>query len=123
MNKQTLINSPIYQVLCKCINFWSLKIDVKGVGHCNLIIGNSSFLLKSKIKILGQGNSIHISNKCHLKSFNIEVYDNNNIVEIDDGVICYENGFISIKGNNCHCIIGKNNTIGSAKFFLEESET
>ena len=35
----------------------------------------------------------------------------------------YEKCYISIKGDNCHCVISNKTTIGSASFFLKESNT
>ena len=53
----------------------------------------------------------------------IEVFGKNNTVEIADSVMVYERCYISIKGDNCHCVIGSKTTIGSASLFLEESRT
>lgn len=86
-------------------------------------ISKDSLFRKCKITVKGTGSSIKIGNRCRFRNTVIEVFGNNSTVEIEDSVMVYENCYISIKGDNCHCVINSKTTIGSASFFLEESNT
>ena len=71
----------------------------------------------------GHNNHIAVNAKCRFRNCLIEIYGDNNYVEIGEKVMIYEKAYISIKGNNCRICVGDETTIGSAKFFMEESNT
>lgn len=121
MNKQTIIESSFYPAICKINNVFGLKI--KRLNNGEYMLAKNALFRKSKIVVNGNENLVKIGNKCRFRNLTIEVCGKNNTIEIMDSVMVYEKCYISIKGDNCNCIIGKNTTIGSARFFLEESET
>lgn len=119
MNKQTILKSSVYPAICKVINLIGLKAKKWMGGRYN--IASDALFRKCRIIVNGDGSVVKIGNQCRFRNMTIEVYGKNNTVEIADSVMVYEKCYISIKGDNCHCIIGKKTTIGSASFFLEES--
>ena len=121
MNKQTILQSPVYPMICRVNNVFGLKIKTMNGGKH--IIASNSLFRKSKITIKGKGSSVVVGNRCRFRNTTIEVFGNNSTVEINDSVLVYEKCYISIKGDNCHCVILNKTTIGSASFFLEESNT
>lgn len=121
MNKQTVLASPLYPIICKANNLFRLKTKIKNGGRYK--IAKDALFRKSRIVISGNGSEVKIGNKCRFRNLTIEVYGKNNTIEIMDSVLVYEKCYISIKGDNCYCVIGNKTTIGSASFFLEESNT
>lgn len=121
MNKQTVLASPLYPIICKANNLFRLKTKKKNGGRYK--IAKDALFRKSRIVVSGNGSEVKIGNKCRFRNLTIEVYGKNNTIEIMDSVLVYEKCYISIKGDNCHCVIGKKTTIGSASLFLEENET
>lgn len=121
MNKQTFLQSPVYPIICSIVNCIGLKIKKLNGGGC--FVSKNSLFRKSKITVKGKGSLVKIGNCCRFRNTVIEVFGNNSTVEIEDSVMVYEKCYISIKGDNCHCVICGKTTIGSAKFFLEESNT
>ena len=121
MNKQTILSSSIYPIICTFANCIGLKTKKSNRG--GTFISKNSLFRKSKITVKGKGSSVKIGNLCRFRNTVIEVFGNNSTVEIEDSVMVYERCYISIKGDNCHCVIGNKTTIGSASFFLEESNT
>lgn len=119
MNKQTVLKSPLYPMFCRIINCVGLKTRKLNGGRCS--IAKDALFRKSKIIINGNDSVVKIGNKCRFRNITIEVFGKNSMVEINESVLVYEKCYISIKGDNCHCIIGNKTTIGSASFFLEES--
>lgn len=120
MNKIKLTNSAIYPLLCRIINIISLLSKYpKGTVD----IGNRTLLRKCKFFVQGNNNKVIINKYCRLKNCCIYIYGNNNHIEIEDKVMIYEQSVMSIKGDNCIIHIGAETTIGSASFFLEESNT
>lgn len=120
MNKVQLINSAIYPLLCRAINILSLSSKCPK-GTIN--IGKGTLLRKCKFYVHGNNNKIIINKYCRFRDCHIFIYGNNNYIEIDEKVMIYEHSFISIKGDYCTIRIGEKTTIGSASFFLEESNT
>ena len=121
MNKQTVSASPLYPIICKANNLFRLKTKkMKGGGYK---IAKDALFRKSRIVVSGNGSIVKIGNKCRFRNLTIEVYGKNNTIEIMDSVVVYEKCYISVKGDNCHCVIGKKSTIGSASFFLEEGNS
>jgi acetyltransferase-like isoleucine patch superfamily enzyme len=88
-----------------------------------VFLSHDSLFRKSKITVKGKGSSVQIGNRCRFRYLSIVVCGKNSSVEIEDSVMVYEKCNISIIGDNCHCIIGKKTTIGSASLSVEESET
>lgn len=121
MNKQNLLESRYYLVICWVMNLFGLKVRRYSGGECNMAKG--SLFRNSKILVDGKGSVINVGKKCRFRNLSIEVLGKNNSVEINDSVMVYDKCYISIKGDNCHLVIGNKTTIGSAKFFLEESGT
>lgn len=121
MNKQTVLASPLYPIICKANNLFRLKTQIKNGGKYK--IAKDALFRKSRIVVSGNGSEVKIGNKCRFRNLTIEVYGKNNTIEIMDSVLVYEKCYISIKGDNCHCTIGKKTTIGNARFFLEESDS
>ena len=117
MNKKNIIASPIYPAFCKINNLIGLKIKRKNGGGDE--IAKDALFRKSKIVVNGNGSVVKIGNKCRFRNLTIEIYGNNNTIEFMDSVMVYEKCYISIKGDNCRCVIGTKTTIGSASFFLE----
>ena len=77
----------------------------------------------SQITVNGVDSLVKIGRRCRFRNLTIDVVGCNSTVEIQENVSVYEKCSISIKGDNCHCIIGAKTTIGSASLFLEESGT
>lgn len=121
MNKQAILKLPIYPAICKVVNFIGLK--AKKMNGGGVKIASDALFRKSRIIVNGNGSVVKIGNQCRFRNMTIEVYGKNSTIEIADSVMVYEKCYISIKGDNCHCIIGSKTTIGSASFFLEESDT
>ena len=121
MNKQSILQSSVYPIICSIVNCVGLKINKLNGGRC--FVSKNSLFRKSKITVKGRGSSVKVGNRCRFRNTVIEVFGNNSTVEIEDSVMVYEKCYISIKGDNCHCVIGNKTTIGSASFFLEESNT
>ena len=120
MNKQSIIQSRVYPIICSIVNCIGLNIKkLNGV----VFVSKNSLFRKSKITVKGQGSSVKIGNRCRFRNTVIEVLGNNSTIEIEDSIMVYEKCYISIKGDNCRCVISRNTTIGSASFFLEESNT
>lgn len=121
MNKQAILQSSLYPIICSVVNCIGLKtIKSNGGGY---FISNDSLFRKSSITVKGDCSSVKIGKRCRFRNTVIEVFGNNSTVEIEDSVMVYEKCYISIKGDNCHCVISNKTTIGSARFFLEESNT
>lgn len=120
MNKQEILKSSFYPVICKVVNLTGLKTKKKNGG---IIIESNALYRKSRIIVNGKGSMVRIGSKCRFRNLTIEVLGNNNVIEIADSVMVYERYYISIKGDNCHCVIGDKTTIGSASLFMEESGT
>ena len=122
MDKIRVLNSVIYPLICKVVNMFSLRVSTKGKRNC-LKINAYALMRKSKVVVRGCNNNIVINAKCRCRNCFIEIWGDNNCVEIGEGVMVYEKAYISIKGDNCRMRIGDKTTIGSAKFFMEESNT
>ena len=121
MNKQTLLKSSLYPAICRIVNLTGLKTKkLNGGGYK---IASDALFRKSRIIVNGNGSNVIIGDKCRFRNMTIEVFGKNNTIEIAGSVMVYERCYISIKGDNCHCVIGNKTTIGSASFFLEESGT
>ena len=121
MNKQTILQSSVYPIICRIVNCFGLK--TKKLNGGGVFVSHNSLFRRSKITVKGKGSSVIIGNRCRFRNTVIEVFGNNSTVEIENSVMVYESCYISIKGDNCHCHISNKTTIGSASFFLEESNT
>lgn len=121
MNKKIFLQSPVYPIICSILNTIGLKTKKSKGGE--IVVSKNSLFRKSKITVKGTGSSVKIGNRCRFRNMVIEVFGNNSTVEIEDSVMVYEKCYISIKGDNCHYVIVSKTTIGSARFFLEESNT
>lgn len=121
MNKQVIINSGIYPLICAASRIMSLKTkELIGGG---VSIASNALFRKSRLFVKGKASKIIVGRKCRFRNTVVEIYGDNSTVEIGDSVMVYEKCYISIKGDNCHCIIGNKTTIGSASLFMEESNT
>ena len=121
MNKQAIINSSFYTILCFISKLISLK--TKKINGGGLSIAHNALFRKSRLFVNGKDSKISVGRMCRFRNLVIEIKGDNSIVEVMDNVMVYERCYISIKGDNCHCIIGNKTTIGGASLFLEESNT
>jgi len=121
MNKQAIINSAIYPIICRMYRIISLK--TKQLRGGVIQVADNALFRHSRLLVDGRESHIKVGKKCRFRNTVIEIFGNNSSVEIMDSVMIYEKCYISIKGDNCHCVIGNKTTIGSASLFLEESNT
>lgn len=120
MNKQAIINSILYPIICGFVNLFGLNIR----GNRGVVsLGSRILFRKTRIRCHGSMNTISIGDQCRFRNFVIEIEGNNNSIEIGENVMVYEGGYLSIKGDNCIIIIGNKTTIGQASLFAEEDHT
>lgn len=121
MNKQKILNSSLFPFVCAFIRLFGLKKRTHNGGK--IILDKSNLFRKTRIFVDGKGSSVIIGPRCRFKNTIIEIHGKDSFVQLEDGVVVYESCYISIKGDNCKCIIGRKTTIGSASLFMEEDDT
>lgn len=93
-------------------------------GSTNKLDINSTVVLRGGyISIVGTNNILCISEKCRLKNLRVEIFGDNNRIEIGESVMFYEKGWLCIEGDDCSISINSKTTIGSADIFCGESKT
>ncbi|WP_099292511.1 MULTISPECIES: acyltransferase [unclassified Butyricimonas] len=120
--KIKMLNSSIYPIITKMYRLLGLKRKIRGARNV-LEINSGVLFRKSLILVKGDNNKIRIGHRCRFRNLVVEIYGNDNELFLDERVLFYEKGYISIKGNNCKCRLGCQTTVGSASLFLEESDT
>lgn len=120
MNKQVIIRSGIYPLICAISRIMLLRTKRLAGG---ISVSHNALFRKCRFIVNGKGSKISVGRMCRFRNTVIEIYGDNSTVEIMDSVMVYEKCYISIKGDNCHCIIGNKTTMGSASLFMEESNT
>lgn len=99
------------------------QTSYEGGGENKIFLAGSVILRGGLIIVKGAYNKLTISGNCRLRNLRIEIFGNNNTIEIGESVMVYEKGWLCIEGNNCMISIGRKTTIGSADIFCGESDT
>ncbi|MBR6163319.1 hypothetical protein IKQ26_05490 [bacterium] len=85
----------------------------------------NKFLLKPKIKIRGEGNSVSVPKSAYTRKFRVKIFGNNNKVIISDNAHLHNTkidiGFPECPINNCTVSIGQKTTANGLYICLGES--
>lgn len=124
--KLKILKSPLLLKIVGLLSLllYQLSFRLKVKGQRNILAFHPSTIFKGGSTVVrGNDNLIKIHPKVRLRRVKIEVFGSNNKLIINEGVKCYEGGYILFEGDNCTIELGRKTTIGSANIFCGESDT
>lgn len=125
LKKKILHNKRLLKFIGYLSQIWfvfNLRKRIKGNDN-KIKISGTVVLKDGFISVVGRNNILCISEKCRLKNLRVEIFGDNNRIEIGESVMFYEKGWLCIEGDNCSISINSKTTIGSADIFCGESKT
>lgn len=123
IKRKILQNRKLLTFLGTFSQIWFLLCFRKRVTGRGISLARNVILRGGIIIVKGANNKLTILANCRLRNLRIEIFGNNNTIEIGESVMVYEKGWLCIEGDNCMISIGRKTTIGSADIFCGESDT
>ena len=125
--KEFVLTRPLLVKLYRWRQFkgiFSRKLSKKIKGKNNTFTkSKNAAIIKSKIDIVGDNNTILIDALCVLNRLTIYVRGSNNTIHLKSGVKFYRYGELWIEDNGCSIVVGDNTTFEHAHIAATEDQS